>query len=918
MKKRFFASFLFLTVALTSCGSIVPSLSPSVAPSVAPSVSPSVAPSVEPSQQPSVSPSVAPSVTPSVEPSQQPSVAPSVAPSVSPSVAPSVAPSVTPSVSPSVSPSVAPSEEPSGGDSRTSEQYERWINSWSQPGHLYMHYLRPNASLSDYDDWGIWIWPNSPKDLEGSLWGAANDACLQTVPHRMTNSRMTNIGGSGKDIDEYGVIYDIDLSRTDIIGGKTGTPVSFEGCTKVGFLVAQLSSMDGTKHWTSDGGANQYIKKFNEKWRANNTMHLFFTQGAVSAYEFNSGAEVEINPTIDDTTGKYRSVEARISDKYAGKTIPTSTSFKSLGNGYQIFVASFCDSNGDGMGDIRGIINSLDYLQNYMHAQVLWLTPVQDCESYHGYDTVDYYHISDKFGTDEDYQELLDKCHERGMKVMMDLVLNHTSKNNIWYQASQKADVSKDPASGNNVNWRNIYHWKFKGDKVWYYQSGSYKQVNVENHPDWYKDGESNYYYYGKFGSGMPELNYDNQETRDLVINLAKYWMEKGVDGYRLDAVKHIYMKDEVANFGNDIVVSDIGSKTYYDEQLQKVVTTNFDYSSDVTRNVEFWKEFSGELKKVNSNCFLVGENFDGYGARIAPYYQGMDSQFDFSNFYHIDEWAYQKKDGANPQNYGEKQESDSYTYFRSSSDNSDIWENGQKVFNGNYPTGHRTDFINGAFTSNHDTERAINHVNSTSRVNVKNGNVTISVTNVTGQAAQIGKAKVAAALTVLNPGLSWIYYGDELGMTSNTKDHYSKYGNENNVDLWYRQPYKWGDSTITPSYKFGAYTVEWDSYNANTLKSQAEQKTIASSLLNYYKNLTAAKLLFGSSQKYVGRSSSNSNVVYYQVQGGNGTFHVYVNTSGSNASVTMTGTPKAWINGDGSTTGSKGTLKAYSAVVCK
>lgn len=806
--------------------------------------------------------------------------------------------------------------------SRTSEEYERWINGWSESGHLYMHYLRPSAqTLEDYDDWGIWIWPNSPKNLEGSMWGAVNDAFLATVPHPMTRTRMTNIGGSGKDYDEYGVIYDIDLDREDIVGGKTGKPVSFLNATKVGFLVAKLSSMDGSTHWTSDGGADLFISDFKNHWRDNGAMHVFLVQGDCANFAFNSGTEVEINPTIDDKTGQYRSVESRINDKYAGQIPPTSSTFKSKGVGYQVFVASFRDSNNDGVGDLQGVIDSLDYLQNDLNVSALWLTPVMVCGSYHGYDTVDYYHIDDKFGTDRIFSKLVEECHKRNIVVLMDLVLNHTSKNNVWYRKSQKAAVGKDEATGADVTWRNIYHWKYKNDKVLYYNRNtkSYQKINVQDHPDWYKDGESDYYYYGKFGSGMPELNYDNQETRNLVINLAKYWLAKGVDGYRLDAVKHIYMKDEVDEVGNDIIVSDIGSKNYYDEELKERVTTYFDYSSDVTRNVEFWKEFSMGIKQEYPNAFLVGENFDGYGARIAPYYQAIDSQFDFSNFYHTYQYAYQNQD-ATARTYGTAQYNDSYTFYKSSADNSDLWnDQGQKIFNGNYPTGHRSDFINGAFTSNHDTERAINHINQNSTKEVTYGGNTIRVTNVTGTAGQIGKAKVAAALTILSPGLSWIYYGDELGMTSNTYEHYGLYGNENNVDIWYRQPFKWGDASYTTAYESGSYIIEWDSYNKNTLKSMEEQQTINSSMLNYYKNLTAIKARFGASINYDGQTSNTDGVVYYKVTGTGGTWHIYINTTSQQKSnISMANGTEYWCNNDGSTTGSKGTLKGYSCVAIK
>ena len=178
-----------------------------------------------------------------------------------------------------------------------------------------------------------------------------------------------------------------------------------------------------------------------------------------------------------------------------------------MGAGYQIFVASFKDSNGDGVGDIRGIINSLDYLED-LGVQALWLTPIQKSDSYHGYDISDYYAVDKRFGTVDDYRELIYKAHERGMKVLMDLVLNHTSKSNVWFTNSQWGRV--DAAS--NINWRDIYNWKYETDIIDKYfpadadhpYSGYYqvtvKQDAESSNPSWYRDGESHYYYYGKFG----------------------------------------------------------------------------------------------------------------------------------------------------------------------------------------------------------------------------------------------------------------------------------------------------------------------------------------------------------------------------------------------------------------------------------
>lgn len=812
----------------------------------------------------------------------------------------------------STNPSV---EDESGSESSSTDEsisipgvdnYEEWIESWSEPGHLYIHYKRPGASDTEYNKYAVWIWPNAPLDLEGSLWGAS-DSNVQEKFYEMSTSWMTNIGGKGIDKDNYGKILDIDLTRTDIVGGQTNSKISFEGATRVGFLIVDQTSMGGGSHWTSDGGANMYINDFQTHWRSGSgSMHIFATQGCVSEYTFESSDKLPENPTIKDTTGKYRSA----SDVNSSVDIPgvnkTSEKFKEVGAGYQIFVASYRDSNGDGLGDLRGIIDALPELKE-LGVEALWLTPVQESESYHAYDTVDYYSIDKRFGTIDDYRELMYKAHENGMVVLMDLVLNHTSPNNIWFKKSQKAAVEKD-ANGNEINYRNLYHWKFKGDKVKQYNNGSWVDVLVEDHPDWYRDGESDYYYYAKFGSNMPELNYDCQLTRKLVKELAMYWLGFGLDGFRLDAVKHIYMRDEVYNLSSsDIVVFDTGVKApYYDTQKDAIVTDHeFDYSSVINKNLNFWKDFANSVKSVYPNAFFVGENFDGYGMRIAPYYQALDSQFDFSLYYHVLENAYGNYGGTT---LGSAQQAETQKPYSSNTYN-DIYVDGKVAYQ--LPGGNRPDFINSPFTSNHDIARAINHVNNNSA-------------KVNGTTDEYNKAKVAAAITILNPGVSWIYYGDELGMSSNTDKHKELYTYDNNLDLWYRQPYKWSNEDIITDYRFGGYQVEWDSHNKN-LKTLEEQKANPNDgdMYDIYKQLITIKNMYGKNATYYGQYlNANTAVYYFKVTSDTGNFEIYIHTGNpdkstnaalTNFSVNTSG--EHWFVNNGTNTTS---LQPYGVFVRK
>ena len=758
------------------------------------------------------------------------------------------------------------------------EQYDAWLNSWSKPNHLYVHYNR--GEKNDYSDFCFWMWDDAD-DTNGTLWaygGPTKYDGKNVEYHPMTTHWMweSDIKSGEADSvykDSYGVIADVDLGNPDLHEGKTKKdvapgPATYEDCDDFGFLFPKTASMDGSAHWTSDGGKDNDVWDWREdkNWRnvtGGKAIHIFFSSGQLDEYSYFAGSgipQVKVNPIDSDNTGVYRSKTETMVDKYPDDIAPTSSSFKKLGVGYQIFVSSFRDSNGDGYGDLRGVIDSLDYLKD-LGVQVLWLTPIQQCGSYHGYDIIDYYAIDKKFGTIEDYRELLFKAHQKGMKVLMDLVLNHTSKNNTWFKKSEWGVNSYDGAEtdGTGIKWRDIYTWKYGGDTIKTAEKivGEYDgQQNIEqikdplnyidqtvadnaaspNGASWFKNGESNYYYYGKFGSDMPELNYENSQTRKLVQDMARYWMSFGLDGFRLDAVKHIYMKDEVSN-PSDKIIPDVGMKKAYDDQNERYIYKPYDYSQDLKKNIEFWKEFAIELKKVYPDCFLVGENFEGWGKVIAGYYQALDSQFDFAGYYHGQD-VYTYNSGGS---YVSKRAEENFDRFASSNDET-ITVKGTQV---TVPGGKRPDYILGAYTSNHDVLRAINMINNK--------------TKVTGSDVERNNAKMAAALAILSPGLSWIYYGDELGMSSNVDQHIALYGSENCEDTWYRQPFMWQGTEgnkVRPSYVNGKYQFKsesYDSYNASlfannkgvTLNADGSFAVANNDIYTFYKQLTALKKLY-------------------------------------------------------------------------
>ncbi len=241
-------------------------------------------------------------------------------------------------------------------------------------------------------------------------------------------------------------------------------------------------------------------------------------------------------------------------------------------NYYEIFVYSFFDTNNDGIGDINGVTQKLDYIKD-MGFNGIWLMPVHEGTSYHKYDVEDYYSIDKQFGTIADFENLLAEAHARGINVIMDLVVNHTSSNHGWFKdatAYIAANGKPGGAYGDFYNFTTVKQDKF--DPV----------------------ANSNYFYEARFWSGMPDLNLDSQNVREELKNILKFWLDKGVDGFRLDAV------------------------TSY-------------YTGNVSKNVQFIKWLNETAKSIKSDAYIVGEAWEGTHGQVREYYEsGADSFFSF------------------------------------------------------------------------------------------------------------------------------------------------------------------------------------------------------------------------------------------------------------------------------------------------
>jgi len=245
---------------------------------------------------------------------------------------------------------------------------------------------------------------------------------------------------------------------------------------------------------------------------------------------------------------------------------------------YEVFVRAFADGNGDGIGDLPGLLAKLDYLNDGNPAtgtdlgvDGLWLMPVFASPSYHGYDTVDYEKINPDYGTADDLKRLTDAAHARGMKVIVDLVVNHTGIDHPWFRTH-----------------RDWYVWR-RDDPGWKQPWG--------NGPTWHsKDGA---YYYGIFWSGMPDLNFRNPAVRAEIHRLAALWLDRGLDGFRLDAARHI-VEDGPGEGQND-----------------------------TPETHAWWKEFGERLRAKRADALLVGEVWSD-ARTIASYYRELPACFDF------------------------------------------------------------------------------------------------------------------------------------------------------------------------------------------------------------------------------------------------------------------------------------------------
>lgn len=371
-------------------------------------------------------------------------------------------------------------------------------------------------------------------------------------------------------------------------------------------------------------------------------------------------------------------------------------------NFYEIYVRSFSDSNGDGIGDLQGLISKMDYLHakegedNSMSLGIdaVWLMPIFVSPSEHKYDVTNYMEIDPTYGTMEDFNQMLEEFHSRGIHVILDMVINHTSNEHPWFKQAVEALNS-------GTNSKYIDYYTFTQDPKSLEKSEDEDESGEEDTEDTegtdededngevdgytpVEGNEDGYYYESRFSPNMPDLNLENPEVIREIKDILKFWIDKGIDGYRLDAC------------------------TSY-------------FTNDQNKSIEFLKLVVDYCKSINPDFYMVGEVWsDSY--IISQYYKsGIDSLFNFdcsfvgpySGLYNN---VIQDKNGT------------------MLSKRVEAWNSTMRNMN--------IDAIDAPFLSNHDTPRSATYLKASS------------------------DRKLAASLYMTLPGNCFIYYGEEIGMT--------------------------------------------------------------------------------------------------------------------------------------------------------
>ena len=312
-------------------------------------------------------------------------------------------------------------------------------------------------------------------------------------------------------------------------------------------------------------------------------------------------------------------------------------------NYYEVFVYSFCDSDGDGIGDIQGLISKLDYINDGdpttdtdLGCTGIWLMPIMPSTTYHKYDVLNYKDIDSQYGTLEDFEQLIAECDERGINVIIDLVLNHSSSQHKWFKEATNylKNLGDAEPSIEDCKYFDYYHFQKESASGYTKVSGT----------DWY--------YECQFWSEMPDMNLGSELVREEFEDITSFWLEKGVSGFRLDAAKEFYSGNNEANIEvltwfNDYVKG-INEDAYIVAEVWNNMETYSQYLSSGIDSV-FNFDFSDTAGIIaNSIKHLSGKNASTYGKEVAK----IDAVLGEQNENYVDAPFYTNHDQARSAGY--------------------------------------------------------------------------------------------------------------------------------------------------------------------------------------------------------------------------------------------------------------------------
>lgn len=433
---------------------------------------------------------------------------------------------------------------------------------------------------------------------------------------------------------------------------------------------------------------------------------------------------------------------------------------------YEVFVRSYYDANGDGIGDLRGLIQKLDYINDgtqsasrSLGARCIWLMPVDESASYHGYDVTNYYRVNADYGTNADMKRLVAEAHRHGIRVLVDLVLNHVSSAHPFFQEALRDTTSVH---------RGWFRWSATNPHV----KGPWGE------DVWHRSPVRDEYYYGVFVPGMPDLNYKTPAVREEAKKVARFWLvEMGVDGFRLDAVPYLVEEGD---------------------QLAHTSGTH-----------AFLREYAAYIHHIAPGAFTIGEVSDSTGALLPYYPDQLDAYF-----------AFEASDGILEAVRTGSAKKLLPPFLRL-----------QRAVPANRWS---------PFLRNHDQTRTL-----------------------TALGGDIRRAKLAATLLLTLPGLPFVYYGEEIGMTGDKPDPRL------------RAPMQW---SLGPNAGFTTAARPWEALQPDSLTANVQVEDADSrSLLNLYRrliHLRAANAALGAGELLPLATTNDAVAAYLRRYDGYGAGH--------------------------------------------